>query len=292
MKITRFFALTIAFAPMAVMAGPLDELLGAALKEMTKQSGGQKITASQNSSACDGRQLGETASAAHSRLYSIDPQKTPTVEAFCSSLRESVYPADVQCYANCESRYRDEFAQVKADREQRALAEKEEADRRLAAQQEEDRKAALEKQAAVAREADLRAGRVKPQNLGEVATAHNAEIGVDLASAPKVRPDGKLYALPGKIAIVDGETEFVAQLTLGAQNDALYRMAGRGYEIDNRYYYVKIPKSLRDYYLNNGQIGKGFDLVGKYVANSKYKTVSGQEKAAPVFEAVYFVMWK
>lgn len=158
--------------------------------------------------------------------------------------------------------------------------------------QEEERNAVLEKQAASTREADLKAGRVKPQNLGEVATAHNAEIGVDLASAPKVRPDGKLYALPGKIAIADSETEFVAQLTLGAQNDALFRMTGRGHEIDSRYYYVKIPRSLRDYYLNNGQIGKGFDLVGKYVANSKYKTVSGQEKAAPVFEAVYFVMWK
>lgn len=144
MKITRFLALTVAFAPMAVMAGPLDELLGAALNEMTKETDGRQPMIAQAQGVCEGRKLGESASAAHSSLYSIDPKKTPTVEAFCSTLRANSSPADAACYANCESRYRDEFAQVKADREQRALAEKEEAERRVAAKQEEERKSAAE----------------------------------------------------------------------------------------------------------------------------------------------------
>jgi flagellar biosynthesis GTPase FlhF len=144
-KITRFLALTVAFAPMAVMAGPLDDLLGAALKAATE--GGQKQPSpatTQAQSACEGRRLGESASTAHSSLYSVDAAKTPTVEAFCASLRSSASPEMAQCYANCESRYRDEFAQVKADREQRAAAEKAEAERQLAVQQEEERKSAAE----------------------------------------------------------------------------------------------------------------------------------------------------
>lgn len=293
--VTRFLVLTVAFAPMAVMAGTLDELLGAALKTAAEdmRGGGQQQaapTAQKAQGACEGRQFGEAASAAHSSLYGIDPQKTSTVEAFCSALRANSSQDDVQCYANCESRYRDEFAQVKSDREQRALAEKEESDRRLAVQQEEERKAMLEKQKAITREADLRAGRVKPQNFGEVAIVHNAEIGIDLASAPKVRPDGKMYALPGKIAIADDSPEFLAQISLGEQNDALFRMAGRSSEIDGRYFYVKIPKALQAYYFDQAKIERGFNMVGRYVANTKYKTIAGQQKSAPVFEAVYFVM--
>lgn len=146
MKLARFLALTVAFAPMAVMAGPLDDLLGAALKAAT--DGGQQKqptpTIAQAQSACEGRRLGESASAAHSSLYSMDVTKTPTIESFCASLRSSASQEMTQCYANCESRYRDEFAQVKADRERRAAAEKEESERRIAAQQEEERKSAAE----------------------------------------------------------------------------------------------------------------------------------------------------
>lgn len=150
----------------------------------------------------------------------------------------------------------------------------------------------VEQQKTAALEADLRAGRVKPKNIGQAAIAYNAEIGVDLASAPKIRPDGKLYALPGKIAIADDSPEFLAQISLGEQNDALFRMTGRSSEIDGRYFYVKIPKVLQAYYFDQAKIEHGFDLVGRYVANTKYKTIAGQQKSAPVFEAVYFVMRK
>ena len=57
------------------------------------------------------------------------------------------------------------------------------------------------------------------------------------------------------------------------------------------YFAVTIPKSLQKYYFDNAKIDGGFDVVGRYVSNTKYKTVAGQEKAAPVFEAVYFVIW-
>lgn len=258
-----------------VFAASFGDFLGAAIKEMTKDTDGQQqLAITQVQSACEGRKLGEAASAAHSSLYSIDPNKTPTVELFCSTLRENTNQDDVACYANCESRYRDEFTQVKVDRERRALAEKEKSDRSIAAQQKEESNAALEKQKAESRDADLRAGRVKPANIEQAMVAYSAENGISLASAPKIRPDGKLYALIGIIENAGSDPEFLAML--GSR--------------DPRYYMVKIPKALRSAYFDKAKIGDGFILVGKYTGNTNYKTIVGQQKSAPVFEAVYFVM--
>ncbi len=306
-KFIRSLALAIAFSPLAVMAGSLENFLGAVLKEVSKNS--------QKQGVCGG-DLQSTA--ADKKLNAIGVQETPTIEAFCAKLRTDASPNEVQCFDDCEARYQDKFAQEKSRVEQMLREDKEKNDRYLVKQQEEyeqrvrenkkasdrelarlqveDRKAAQEKlqaeQQAAARKADLRAGRVKPQNLGEIAIVYNAEIGAELASAPKIRPDGNLYALPGKIVIDKGETpEFLAQLTLGERNDAMYRMLGQGNQINNRYFYIKIPKALQKYYFDKAKIGSGFDVVGKYIANAKYTTLSGSEKSAPVFEAVYFVMW-
>jgi hypothetical protein len=176
------------------------------------------------------------------------------------------------------------------------IKQKEHADQRRQKKAQEEKIEKAEKKAenkrVAALESDLRAGRVKPANISQAAIAYSAEIGVGLASAPKIKPDGKLYALPGKIVIANEDSaEFLAQISLGEANDALLMIAGRSHEIDSRYFYVRIPKSLSVYYFDKAQIGRGFDLVGRYVANAKYETVAGQEKSAPIFEAVYFVMW-
>lgn len=197
--------------------------------------------------------------------------------------------AEAYPQAECEKDAKNQFSELfEAEKNADSANEK----RKLVAEQQEKQNAMEEQQKSAALEAGLRAGRVKPENIGQAAIAYNAEIGVDLASAPKVRPDRKLYALPGKIAIADDSPEFLAQISLGEQNDALFRMTGRSSEIDGRYFYVKIPKALQAYYFDQAKIERGFDLVGRYVANTKYKTIAGQQKSAPVFEAVYFVMWK
>lgn len=299
MKISHFLALTVALSPALTMAGPLDDLLGAALKA----AAGEKTPAAYgtdrygNPKPRDEYKAQRIDEWARESVTRWDFSKGGTVEDFCAKIRgQQGDPDNLPYLQDCEAKFSAEFGSARQryaeSVEKRAKAERDEADRRLALQQDEDRIAALEKQKAATRDADLRAGRVKPQNLGEVAIAHNAEIGVDLASAPKVRPDGKLYALPGKIAIADESPEFLAQFTLGDQNDALYRAAGRSHEINNRYFSVRIPKALQAYYFDQAKIGRGFDVVGKYVANTKYKTRDGQDKAAPVFEAVYFVMWQ
>jgi uncharacterized protein YecT (DUF1311 family) len=125
-------------------------------------------------------------------------------------------------------------------------------------------------------------------------TQYGAEHGGNLASAPKVKPDGKFYYLNGKIQIPDKKNAgFLANLSPSEENEllanALRRSRGIGESTD--YFGVVLPKSLEDYYFNNAKVGSGFDVIGRYVANTEYSTVDGREKQAPVFEAVYFDLW-
>lgn len=306
MKITRFLALTVAFAPMSVMAGPLDDLLGAALKAATADAQAQ----TQGGAGYGADRYGNPKSRDESRAQRIDDwtrgrindwdfSKGGTVEAFCARVRsQQGDPDNLPYLQDCEVKFGGEFntaqQNYKAGVEQQARAERESNDRRIAVQQEEERKVALEKQKATEHEAGLRSGRIKPQNFGEVAIAHNAKHGGDLASAPKIKPDGGMYYMHGKIKMAGDEPQFLAALSSSKENEllanTLRRSRGMGESTD--YFAVTIPKSLQKYYTDNAKINGGFDVIGRYVSNTKYKTVAGQEKAAPVFEAVYFVVWQ
>lgn len=194
-------------------------------------------------------------------LQSIDFSKTRTVGDYCQGLRTQGF-----CATNCEDRLRDKFADVMADSERKAS----------------------EKQGDIAR------SDVKQSGIKEAATTHNAKPGGALASAPKIKPDGGMYYLHGKIKMAGEEPQFLAALSSSKENEllagALRKSRGMGESAD--YFAVSVPKSLQKYYFDNAKIDGGFDVVGRYVSNTKYKTVAGQEKAAPVFEAVYFVMWR
>ncbi len=238
-------------------------------------------------STCSGGQQERANSWAIRLLNDLNQEKTPTIEAFCLELRATTNPVDSQCYASCESQYREYFDQVKeAKREAEA--------KRIAVRQEEERRAAEQQQAEAARVAALKAGQVKPGNLKEAAIVYNAEHGGSLASAPKIRPDGAMYYMNGKIKMAGDRPEFLAALSSSQDNEllanALRRSRGMGESTD--YFAVVIPNQLQKYYFDGAKIEGGFDLVGRYVSNTKYKTVAGQEKTAPVFEAVYFVLWK
>jgi hypothetical protein len=199
-------------------------------------------------------------------LYSIDFAKTKTVVDYCQGLRAQGF-----CAVNCEDRLRDKFGEAKG-----------EADRKLA-----------EKQAVIASESALKSGSAEPVGIKEAAISYSAQPGGALASAPKIKPDGGMYYMHGKIKMAGEEPQFLAALSSSKENEllagALRKSRGMGESTD--YFAVTIPKSLQKYYFDNAKIDGGFDVVGRYVSNTKYKTVAGQEKAAPVFEAVYFVAW-
>ena len=234
MKFARFLALTVAFSPALSMA--------------------------QNPAGCSDSELSIAAHTAHGMLSAVDMRKTPTIEAFCASLRDNANPADLKCFSDCEARFQDQFAKIKSS------------------------KSGVQPPESTG---------TKPSGLKEAAAAHNAQPGGALASAPKIKPDGGMYYMHGKIKMAGEEPQFLAALSSSKENEllagALRRSRGMGESTD--YFAVTIPKSLQKYYFDNAKIDGGFDVVGRYVSNTKYKTVAGQEKAAPVFEAVYFVMW-
>lgn len=124
-------------------------------------------------------------------------------------------------------------------------------------------------------------------------STHGAKAGGELASAPKIRADGEIYYLHGKIQQASENPSFLANLSPSEENEllagALRKSRGMGESTD--YFAVAIPKQLQKYYFDNAKIGGGFDLIGRYTSNTKYKTVSGREMQAPVFEAVYLDLW-
>lgn len=255
MKFARFFAL----------AATVFQILGAA-----------PHAAAQSSGSC----IQEMLTLGH--LRNIDYGKIKTVDEYCQSLRENGF-----CAINCESRLRDRFAEIKSEKER-------DEQKQMAARQEDERKAAAQQQAQAARAATLRSGQAKPANLKEAAIVYNAEHGGSLAGTPKIKPDGGMYYLSGNIKMAGDKPEFFAALSSSQDNEllanALRRSRGIGESTD--YFAVVIPKQLQSYYFDKAKIEGGFDLVGRYVSNTKYKTVAGQEKSAPVFEAVYLVFWQ
>lgn len=133
----------------------------------------------------------------------------------------------------------------------------------------------------------------QPNDFKQAIAAHGAKPGGELASAPKIRADGELYSLHGKIQQASETPSFLASLSPSEENEllasALRRSRGMGESTD--YFAVVVPKQLQKYYFDNAKIGGGFDLIGRYTSNTKYKTVSGREMQAPVFEAVYLDLW-
>lgn len=133
------------------------------------------------------------------------------------------------------------------------------------------------------------------EGLREAAAYYKAEHGGSLASAPKIKPDGKLYYMHGKIEIPDrdGEAGFIASLSSSEENELLANALrrSRGMGDSTEYFGISLPDEFEDYYFDNAKIRGGFDVIGRYVANITYSTVSGREMQAPVFDAVYFDLW-
>lgn len=257
------------------------------------------------SSECAKKEVVDKASKEYGRRTSDPDQMDSSITLACYFYLKFTEPSDYR-YKQIASTYPPEECKkdarekllviIEAEKIEAAEAvekEKKRAEAELQKKQIAEEEAQREEQRKSQHEADLRAGKVKPQNLGEAVIVYGAADGEELASAPKIKPDGKVYYITGKISISKGvKPEFMAQLSFGDQKDALLRYAGYSSKLDSRYFYVKIPKSLQSYYYDQAKIGGFFVMVGKYVANTGYKTVAGQQKSAPVFEAVYFEMQK
>lgn len=139
--------------------------------------------------------------------------------------------------------------------------------------------------------AEIRMGKRQAKSFEEAVAAYSAEEGTTLASAPKIRPDGKIYFLAGTIDSAEKNTSsFTALANNGFVSLAQGVLMGRGAG-EPKYFYVRLQKSMEAKYYDRAKIGIGFDFVGKYAYNIDYKTVQGQTKSMPVFDAFYFEFW-
>lgn len=137
----------------------------------------------------------------------------------------------------------------------------------------------------------MRSGTKQISTFEDAVAVYDAIEGISLASAPKIKPDGKLYYLAG---IIDQPTKnslaFIAKANNGVADLFKKALSGRG-EGEPKYFYVRLNKSMEKKYYDLAKIGLGFDIVGKYVGNTDYQTVLGQTKSMPVFDGIYFEFW-
>ncbi len=219
------------------------------------------------------------------KLNHVNYDKTPNIEALCQELRDE-NPSYPQCYEDCEKRFTAGFNRIKEEKEQRALAEQQANATRLAQQEEAERKSASDKQELEALNRDLVSGRVKPTNLDQAIIAFDAKDGESIVKSPKINPDNKLYHLIGTIEKASGDSpEFIGKIYV---NYAYAALSPSILSI-NPYFYVSIPKELQEDYANNARINGSVSLVGRYVSNTEYSTVSGETKIAPVFDAAFLI---
>lgn len=203
---------------------------------------------------------------------------------------------------DCEGFFRNDIKEVrdgiiKAERENIREQEEHKA-QSLAKQASDTRNAATEKAKAEALVSNLRSGKVKPVNLQQAAIVFGAVDGGELGSEPKIRPDGKMYAMYGIIHKAENEPVFIARGSHGPGMDAAANLMGLnavvtlsgGKNPGSRRFKVKIPPSMQSTYFDKAKIGGGFDLVGRYVENYSYTSLGGPV-SMPVFEAVYFTLW-
>ncbi|GAB4059103.1 hypothetical protein GCM10028811_12240 [Uliginosibacterium sediminicola] len=112
--------------------------------------------------------------------------------------------------------------------------------------------------------------------MKEARTAYNSNDGAFLIGSPKTKADGGMYFVYAYLDRPTGELELRGRLDSADTGKP-------GIE----YFSAKIPEQFKAAFAN-AQVGSIIGIVGRYVANQEYKTVLGQEKLMPVFEAVYF----
>lgn len=182
----------------------------------------------------------------------------------------------------------------KIDRERSERRETEEEIEKTARQVETERRQQdeLAKKAAMAITiTEIRAGKKQAKSFEEAVAAYDAAEGLNLASAPKIRPDGRTYYLAGTIERSDNKTaSFTALANNGLVNMMQRTLLGIG-QGEPKYFYVRLPKSMEAKYYDTAKVGAGFDIVGKYSANLDYKTIIGAQKSMPVFDVLYFEFW-
>lgn len=199
------------------------------------------------------------------------------------------YTISRRCYSDASPIHYEKTERERTER--RAAADALEKSARQAAIEKRQQSELAEKAAMASAVAEIRAGKRQAKSFEEAIAAYEAAEGLNLASAPKIRPDGRTYYLAGTIERADGKAaSFTALANNGAVNMMRNALNGAG-QGEHKYFYVRLPKAMEAKYYELAKVGVGFNIVGKYSNNLDYKTISGEQKSMPVFHALYFEFW-
>lgn len=132
---------------------------------------------------------------------------------------------------------------------------------------------------------DLKIGKTKPKTFSELRDLNSASWGGELVFKPLLRPNGNKYGIIGKI---DSTNNNILIGVLETQGGCAF---GRCVTGEIRYYKVNISSKTKisSGFNENASIGSHFGMIGTYLENQNYETVSGQGKTMPVFEATQLV---
>lgn len=130
-----------------------------------------------------------------------------------------------------------------------------------------------------ARQSQLKAGSVPVSNFKDAFLLLDPKELSGVMNSPLLRPDNALYAAIVTLDMEEGES--LLRVKIGG-----YRHPFLGW-INLSYATLRLTKKTIDYSQNGMRIGGSIKVIGRYVQNKKYKTITGEEKTMPVIEVMY-----
>jgi hypothetical protein len=128
------------------------------------------------------------------------------------------------------------------------------------------------------RERLLKSGKIKVENFNDAVLYLKPTYPLfDIIASPLLSPDRRMYS---------------GGVILDALQEKNVLRVSPTYAAGPLYAFLKITEKTINYAPQGEmRLGNGFNVIGKYVDNRNYRTVSGTTKTAPVLEVLYMDTW-
>lgn len=137
----------------------------------------------------------------------------------------------------------------------------------------------LKQHEAEARQLKVKSGAIPVSSFDDAVLFYKPSELWSVMHSPLLKPDNAIY---GAEVILDHEE---GKRLLRVKTGGAHNMLG-GW-VGTAYANIRLTKKTVDYSKRGMRIGGVIKVIGRYVQNMKYKTISGEEKIMPVIEAMY-----
>ena len=123
------------------------------------------------------------------------------------------------------------------------------------------------------RQIKLKSGAVKPESINDALLLYAQRGLEEIMVSPLLSPDSEIYV--GAVLIDQQEREGLLRVRMPGTSQPVYAWLRTG------------PKTV-NYAPSLMRIGGGLIVVGRYIGNTKYRTVAREERTAPTIDVLYF----